>query len=244
MVSVRFEGRLGNNLIQYLVAKLFAKKNNLFLKSEPHIENLSCIKKIDNTGNNFENSQVVQINDYNFLDFFNEKKIGNFHYRFDGFFQKKEFFYKYGDEIKKLIDYKIEPKDETDFFIHYRIGDNDGSNRMLPLEYYIECIEKFGVGKGFISTDSIGHPNCNYLIEKYNLTPINLSDIDTILHGKNFNNLILSEGTFSWWIGFLSDAKNIFCNKREFKWHGDIFFEDWDYTSWEYDGEKNKWIKL
>ena len=104
MVSVRFEGRLGNNLIQYLVAKLFAKKNNLFLKSEPHIENLSCIIKTDNTGNNFENSEIVQINDYNFLDFFNQKKIGNFHYRFDGYFQKKEFFYKYGNEIKNLID--------------------------------------------------------------------------------------------------------------------------------------------
>ncbi len=115
---------------------------------------------------------------------------------------------------------------------------------MLPLEYYIEGIEKFGLGKGFISTDSIGHPNCNYLIEKYNLTPINLSDIQTILYGKNFKNLILSEGTFSWWIAFLSESKNIFCNKREFKWHGDIFFDEWNYTSWEYIKEESKWKKL
>ena len=59
MVSVRFEGRLGNNLIQYLVAKLFARKNNLFLKLEPHIENFSCIKKLNNENpKKFQNHQT------------------------------------------------------------------------------------------------------------------------------------------------------------------------------------------
>jgi hypothetical protein len=115
---------------------------------------------------------------------------------------------------------------------------------MLPIEYYVEGIEKFGDGNGFISTDSIGHPNCRYLIDRYNLNPINLSPMETILYGKNFNNLILSEGTFSWWIAFLSNSKNIFCNKRKFKWHGDVFFDEWNYTNWEFDNEHKTWVKL
>ncbi len=92
MVSVRFEGRLGNNLIQYLVAKLFANKNNLFLKLEPHIENLPCIKKLNNIGNNFEKNEVIQINDNNFIDFFREKKNRRISLQIRRVFSKKRIF--------------------------------------------------------------------------------------------------------------------------------------------------------
>ena len=56
----------------------------------------------------------------------------------------------------------------------------------------------------------------DYIIEEYN----NLSKLN--------HNLILSEGSFSWWIGFLSNAENIYYNQRERFWHGDIFvFPEW-----------------
>jgi hypothetical protein len=64
-----------------------------------------------------------------------------------------------------------------------------------------------------------------------------MSPSEVIDFGKNFNNIILSEGTFSWWIGFLSQAETIFCNKRDYFWHGDIFLDRWKKLSWDYEIE-------
>jgi hypothetical protein len=61
-----------------------------------------------------------------------------------------------------------------------------------------------------------------------------LNPSDTIAYCKNFNKIILSEGGFSWSIGFLSKAKEIICNQRELIWHGDIFFDKWKKLKWDY----------
>jgi hypothetical protein len=69
--------------------------------------------------------------------------------------------------------------------------------------------------------------------------PLSIETIPyTVTHltfGKNFNNLVLSEGTFSWWIGYMSNAENIICNKRNYLWHGDIFLDRWKKLQWDYD---------
>jgi hypothetical protein len=120
-------------------------------------------------------------------------------------------------------------------FLHYRIDDIGRDRRVLPLEYYIEALETTRFNGGYITSDSLNHPNCTYLINKYNLKPVHgLSPMNTIFLGKNFNKLILSEGTFSWWIGFLSRAESIICNKRDFLWHGDIFLDRWKKLNWDY----------
>jgi hypothetical protein len=49
--------------------------------------------------------------------------------------------------------------------------------------------------------------------ENLNLVSTEESPINTINFAKNFNNLVLSQGTFSWWIAFLSKAKIYFIQR-------------------------------
>ena len=161
------------------------------------------------------------------------------HYHFDGFFQLKEFFTKYEFEIKSLLNINHKSVNKDLVFVHYRIGDIENHRGMLPLEYYIDALENTKFNGGYISSDSLDHKNCTYLMKTYNLKAVhNLSPINTIYLGKNFNNLVLSEGTFSWWIGFLSEAENIICNKRDNLWHGDIFLDRWKKLYWDYNQKK------
>lgn len=179
-------------------------------------------------------TETTIINDNNFNEFLEKKEILNKNLFLDGFFQNKEFLQKYENEIKNLLNVTYRDVDTNSVFIHYRIGDIINDRRMLPVEYYEDALESINFNQGYISSDTINHNFCIHLIKKYNLKPIHMSPLSLIDFAKNFNNIILSEGTFSWWIGFLSQAETIICNKRNYFWHGDIFFDRWKKLSWDY----------
>ncbi len=126
--------------------------------------------------------------------------------------------FKYRKEILDIYKCKEEKLqkniDSTQAFIHARLGDTLGeSNRALFFSFDClrkrlkECRDKFS--KVYISTDSPDHIEIENLIKEYDLTPYHSSPIETIIFGSQFNNLILSWGTFSFWIAYLSDAENI-----------------------------------
>jgi hypothetical protein len=108
------------------------------------------------------------------------------------------------------------------------------------LQYYVDAIERLyqsGCHGGYITSDSLQHPDVQFLLEKYKLK-LYTSDVpvETLNFGKNFNNLVLSEGTYCWWVGVLSNATNVYYNDRRntFAWHGDIFvYPEWKPLSYD-----------
>lgn len=232
MVTINYKGRLGNNLFQYIAAYFFAKKFNYSMISNV-VENCFILPQLN--GLVYNNSELI-VNDSNFLELLNSETIEPRHYIFDGFFQIKNFVLNYKNEIKSLFNLSYDEINKDEVFVMYRIGDIGGLRQMLPIEFYQDALTKISPKSGYITSDSPTHPNIIKLSKEFNLTIYNDTPIETINFAKNFNNLVLSEGSFSWWVGMLSNAKNIYYNQRERFWHGDIFvFPEWYSLNYDWD---------
>ena len=235
MVSITYPGRLGNNLLQYAAAYIFAKKFGFKIYSnEPNC--LFGLPTLMPDSKEDSNLPIIDVTDYNFMQLLESEKLETAHYRFIHYYQLKEFILKYRDEIKSLFCLNYSQMNENEVFVAYRIGDQENRREMLPIEYYREALQKIKPESGYITSDTMSHSNVLQIAKEFNLKfYINNNPSEKINFAKNFNNLVLSEGTFSWWIGFLSRANTIFYNKRDRFWHGDIFvFDNWKYLSYDW----------
>ena len=234
MVSINYNGRTGNQLFQYVAAYIFAKKFNLKISSSI-VENNFDLPSLDNG----EIGKIVMdVDDSNFMILLESESLELAHYRFTGFYQIKDFILKYKNEIKSLFKLNYQNRNSDEVFVSYRIGDLNGLRLMLPFEYYQDALSKLNFNKGSITSDSPDHPNVTNLMKEFNLEIYDASPLDTINFAKNFNNLVLSEGSFSWWIGFLSKAENIYYNERPRFWHGDIFvLPEWKALKYDWSPE-------
>ena len=224
MIKIIPQGRLGNNLLQNIGISILSKKfdfkvENYINEEELKILGLSLNKR-QNTNTNF-NSYY----DTDLMYLLSLNKINN-GILYEGTFQVKDFVLTYKQDILNHFNLKYDYENNNDLFIHVRLG--DVSNLNVGIEYYKSAINSITFNKGYISSDTLTHHIVQELIKEYNLILYDNNPLDTINFGKNFNNLILSTGTFSWWIGLLSKAKNIIFPLNGPKWHGDIFvYEDW-----------------
>jgi hypothetical protein len=145
-------------------------------------------------------------------------------------FIKEQFNDIFKENIVKKNFFKSRYSNNEDVFIHVRLGDlkNDLSfddNR----NYYDKLLTDLSFKNGYISSDSIENDLCKFLIQKYNLSVINYDEIKTIMFASTCDKIILSGGTFSWLIGFLSFySKKIYYPKYKNTWYDDIFiFKEW-----------------
>ena len=95
--------------------------------------------------------------------------------------------------------FKERYNNNNDLFIHFRLGDVE-SNTTKLFEHYDDLLNNIRFENGYISSDSINSKYCEYFIKKYNLSIINYDEIKTIMFGSTCNNIVLSGGTFSWFI--------------------------------------------
>jgi hypothetical protein len=206
MIKIHTRGRLGNNIFQNVVASILSKKFDLKVEEyirETEYKEIGCIF---NREGKIYNHEEFEVDDSNFLSILKKEKI-DYGLSVRGFFQKPEFVLDYKEEILSNFNLIYENPENNDLFVHVRLGDLSATNS--GIEYYSKAIESIKYNKGFISSDDFGHDITKMLITKYNLTPYHGTPQSTIKFAKNFNNLVLSLSTFSWWIGFLSKAERI-----------------------------------
>jgi hypothetical protein len=231
MSTTRCNGGLGNQIIRNLALSIIAEKFDLHVSyyNNELIDELgiklfsgNCIFSSTNTlddDNYFSiyNSHVLENNlDPNF-NYFQTQEITNFLYN-----------YLHSDKIKSNIINKNPFNDRynsnNDLFIHVRLTDaahnNPGAN------YYIKTIKSIEYNNLYISSDDKSHSIIQEIIQHYpNAEIIEYDEIKTFQFGSTCKNVILSHGTFSAIIGYLSYFSDVHFPEYEPGkiWHGDIF---------------------
>ena len=231
MIKFIYQGRLGNNLIQYAAAYVLAKKTGLQLDA-PHTRkysNTGSYKTSSDTSNTIETdfgsvfkinslsghsfNDYIELTDDNYFEHL-KNPTPNKGYHLNGFFQHERLLVDCREEILNL--YQLPESDFTpsknDAFIACRLGDCLVTSRTYCTIDYIDQqlqMNRDSYNKVYITSDTIDHPPLVDLIKKYDLTIYQDEPLNTILFACRFNNLILSAGSFSYWMAYLSEATNI-----------------------------------
>jgi len=230
-------GGFCNQIIRNLVVSFIAEKHNLFVEYEAYdlITNMGIKLFI---GKNIYN-YTIYLNNENFNSIYLLNHLRCNLNANNCFLQTRDtalLIYKYLNEennkqnIINKNPFKERYNNNNDLFIQVRLTD---AARFNPgLEYYLNTISKIHFDKLYIGTDEKNHSIIKGIIEKYpDSIILDYDFIETIQFGSTNKNIILSNGTFSAIIGYLSFFSNINYPKYSIngiRWHGDMFcIDDW-----------------
>ena len=221
-------GRLGNQIIRNLAVSLIAKKYNLKVNyfNKDIIEQLG-IELF--SGDNVYNTIEI-LNDSNYFSIYN---CDNLNYNLDpndNYFQTKEitnYLYLYINNIKSNIIeknvFKSRYNTNNDLFIHVRL--TDVSHLNPGIYYYTNTIESIKFDNIYISTDDESDCIIKTLLQHPKSKLIKYDEINTIQFGSTCKHIILSHGSFSAVIGYLSFFSDVYYPEYEENkiWYGDMF---------------------
>ena len=229
-------GRLCNQIIRNLAVSFIAKKHNLNV-NYANYDLISSQLGIDLfIGTNIY-SDTNELNELNYFDIYNASNITYNLNPNNNFFQTPENSimmrdYLHSDIIKSNIieknKFKERYNNNNDIFIHIRLGDMIHNNP--GLDYYLRAIKYIKELNNFdniyIASDTLTHDIIKKINEEYpKANLIDYNEIETIQFGSTCKNIILSHGSFSATIGYLSFYSNVYYPKIEKakQWYGDTF---------------------
>ncbi len=96
----------------------------------------------------------------------------------------------------------------------------------LGYDYYSRAINNLQYDKIFLASDDFNHEIVKKLSDNYNIEYFNRTEVDTMQFGSTCKNVILSHGSFSAVIGWLSFYSNIYYGKYRHMWFGDMYSID------------------
>lgn len=211
MISVQPEGRLANNLFQYVFARLLHEATGLALSYTVGTQILKTppIDGIKGSGEKILVSDFFDTGEDHLLEMDEIIKscLGK-NVLVRGFFQHKSYFNHRRDEVKKWLG-EIPLLNPEFTGIHIRKTDYVTLGWDLKDEYYDKCIKLANPKKLIIFTDE---PRNNYvkkLISEGGTLCLESPEKSMYLLGT-CGKQIMSRSSFSWWSAFLSSAKTVY----------------------------------
>lgn len=228
MTTTTKNGRLGNQIIRNLAVSLIAKKYNLKVNyfNKDIIEELG----IELFSGNITYNTTKILNDSNYFSIYNCEHLN---YNLDpnnNYFQTNEitnFLYNHLYNTKSTIieknPFNNRYKNNNDLFIHVRLSDVAHLNP--GIHYYLNAMNNIIFDTIFISTDDPNHSIIKILLENPNAKLIEYNEIQTFQFGSTCKHILLSHGSFSAIIGYLSFYSTVYYPEYDQNkiWYGDMF---------------------
>lgn len=219
-VTCEYHGRTGNNIFQYVFARLIAEKNGLAMDTAwIHPDFIRVTTPAP--GDRFV-EPVVGINDL----YWNQHDIDWFSRDFrgkrvmcSGFFQSPMYYDKHTDLVKSFFDLdKVEKRPKNEIVMHVRLDDyaDPGLQSVIAHTWYAKILTsmQFNTKKNklYIVTDpkSKDDPYLKKFIITYQPTIISNSAAEDFHFMREFDTIICSNSSFAWWAAWLSEASRIF----------------------------------
>jgi hypothetical protein len=231
MTRAMARGRLGNQIIRNIAASLLAEKNNLHVTYSSH-ELISQLG-IDLFCGTMHHNTPMELTDENYMLVYEQPFITRHFGDIYAFFQTKEiialiYAFLQSDKVKETImnknPFRLRYQANHDACVHIRLGDIAHFNPGLA--YYQKTLSQLTFDTLYITTDQKDHDMIRQLISLYpTATIIEYDEIQTFQFASTCKHIILSHGSFSAVIGYLSYFSDIYYPEYEADkmWYGDMF---------------------
>ncbi len=211
-VHALYKGRTGNNLFQYVWARLFAEAQGLAFYTPPPVQEVLSVVPAA-VGQHFDGPNVF-ITD-NSGDVLSRDGWAPARYLFDDWFQHSEWFIKRRARIMEILRPRpVEKQNTEDIVINLRVADDYRSpGWVIHPRWYLDILEKERFGKLHIVADVRDE---GYLARFARYDPVVVSsgpngDWEYL---RSFSRIVCSNSTFCWWAAFLSEAAHIWTFRR------------------------------
>jgi hypothetical protein len=229
-------GRLCNQIIRNLAVSLIAEKYDLYVdySNKCLIENIG----IDLYCGQYRHPTTKPLTDANYMEIYLESLMENLDPN-NHFFQTKEIIQVIYDHLHstrvmqniiRVNPYKERYRKNNDLFVHIRLTDVEYLNP--GIDYYMTAIADISFDTLYIASDNTAHSMIKEIVGRFpNSQIIDYDETDTIHFGSTCKTVVLSHGTFSSVIGYLSFYSTVYYPHKDrapIIWHGDIFsIEGW-----------------
>lgn len=231
-ITLSNNGRLCNQIFRNLSLSLLARKYDLYVEYS-NFDDISNKLGIELHVGNKKYNKTEVINDNNYLKYLNTDMEIDYNLNFNhNYFQQGEISNILYNHLKfnktNIIDknpYKERYENNNDLFLHIRLTDAKQLN--VGIDYYISCINKIEYDNVYIGSDNFNDDLIKEIKNLHkNVIFIDENPIRTIQFGSTCKNIVLSQGTFSAVIGYLSFFSNV--HFPNFNWNSwspkEIFF--------------------
>jgi hypothetical protein len=219
-----------------LACSLISEKFDLYTEYSSH----EIIKKLGINlyigKNKYHNT--ISLNESNYFDILDKTTL-NSNITASDYFQTKQitnciYRYLHNKSVKSGVietnPFKERYSKNNDIYIHIRLG--DVSHLSPGLAYFVKAIELIeNYSNIYVSTDEMGHDVIKRFVEKFpNTKFLEYDEIQTIQFASTCKHVILSHGSFSAIIGYLSYYSSViypdYRLASKYIWFGDMFSID------------------